>query len=385
MTDDRMERREILKLAAAASLVGAAEPGCASPSRTAPASPVSPTTVANVAAQLDPAAADALLAKIDARMNWLRTASLPDEVLPLARMPRGAFADAELASTGELVRKSIRTLYLTGRFLDLPDTMKVHPGMQARLRAIQPEMDDAVLGMTARLERMTPEDHRRVQGHLRKDEQFGERLARLLEKTAADDGLSFQRTFGVRSATLEMSQRMAAQSPSLVVDPLVRKVRRIEAHPRTDAEESRRLAARIGEDAFWAHQERITLLHEAWATRLGSASALASNDYVWPSSAPPAGAAHAVYQNDPSEPLPPPAPGPAKPSSGKRVMGTGGIVMGFGLGSVALGLICAGISAATSTSALVIPALILGVTIGPILLVAGLIVVIVGAIMRAYE
>ena len=128
-------------------------------------------------------------------------------------MPHGPEADAELASTGTLVRQSIRSLYLTGRFLDLPDTMKVHPGMQARLRAIQPEMDDAVLGMTARLERMTAEDHRSVQAHLQKDDLFGERLARVLEKTASDDGLSFQRTFGVRSATLELSRRMAAQSP----------------------------------------------------------------------------------------------------------------------------------------------------------------------------
>ena len=57
--------------------------------------------------------------------------------------------------------------------------------------------------------------------------------------------------------------------------------------------------------------------------------------------------------------------------------------MGFGLGSVALGLILGGIAAATSASGFIIPALVLGVTIGPILLVAGLIVVIVGAVMKA--
>jgi hypothetical protein len=382
MSDDPIERREILKLAAATCLASAGA-GCASPSRSAPATPA---TVASVATQLDPAAADALLAKIDARMEWLRTASLPDDVLPLSRMARGAATDAEVESTGTLVRKSIRTLYLTGRFLDLPDTMKVHPGMQARLRAIQPEMDDAVLGMTARLERMTPDDHRRVQAQLQKDDLFGEHLAHVLEKTAAGDGLSFQRTFGVRSATLELSQRMAAQSPSLIVDPLVRKVRRIEAHPRSDAEEARRLAARIGEEAFWAHQDRVALLHEAWAMRLGSTDALATTSYVWPSSAPPAGAAHATYQGDYNEAFPPAPPAASRPATpGQRTMGAGGIVMGFGLGSVALGLIFAGVSSATATSSLIIPALILGVTIGPILLVAGLIVVIVGAVMKANE
>jgi hypothetical protein len=383
MSQDPMERRELLKLAAAAYLVGA-EPGCASPPRSAPATAAS---VTDVAAQLDPAAADALLAKIDARMEWIRSASLPDDVLPLSRMSRGADADAELASTGTLVRKSIRSLYLTGRFLDLPDTMKVHPGMQARLRAIQPEMDDAVLGMTARLERMTADDHRRVQTHLQGDDLFGERLARALEKTASDDGLSFERTFGVRSATLELSQRMAAQSPSLVLDPLVHKVRRIQAHPRSDAEQTRRLAARVGEEAFWAHQERIALLRDAWTTRLGSASALATNGYVWPSPTPPVATAHAIDPGDYNEAFPPGSqPPPHRTSTpGQRTMGTGGVIMGFGLGSVAVGLILGGIAAATSASGFVIPALILGVTIGPILLVAGLIVVIVGAVMKANE
>lgn len=345
--DEPVERRELLKLAAAAAvLVG--EPGCASPQHPAPSS-------ANISAHLDPAAADALLAKIDARMAWLDKASLPDDILPLSTLPRAAEADA--ARTGALVRKAVRTLYLTGRFLDMPEEMKVHPGVQARLRAMQPEMDDAVLGMTEHLERMTPEDHRRVQAYLKKDDLFAEHLARMLEKTASDDGLSFQRTFGVRSAALDLGQRMSAQSPALVIDPLVRKVRRIEAHPRTDAEQARVLAARIGEQAFWEHEQHVARLHEAWMMRLASADTQAAT-------APAA---------------------PPHSSRGKNVVTCGGIVMGFGAGSVVVGLIFAGLASATGTSSLLIPAVILGVTIGPILLVVGLIIVIVGAIMRASE
>ena len=348
--DDPVERRELLKLAAAAAvLVG--EPGCASLQH--PASP----NAADIAAHLDPAAADALLAKIDARMAWLDQASLPDDILPLSKLPRAAGAEAEAARTGALVRKAVRTLYLTGRFLDMPDEMKVHPGVQARLQAMQPEMDDAILGMTEHLERMTPEDHRRVQAHLRKDDLFAEHLARMLEKTASDDGLSFQRTFGVRSAALDLGQRMSAQSPALVIDPLVRKVRRIEAHPRTDAEQARVLAARIGEQAFWEHQQHVTRLHEAWLIRLASADTQAAN-------APAA---------------------PPHSTPGQNTLKTGGIIMGFGGGSVVVGLILAGLASATATPALIIPALVMGVTIGPILLVVGLIVVIVGAIMRASE
>jgi len=385
MSDEPLERRDLLKLAAAACVLGA-EPGCASPQRQIQAA--ASASLTEVAAGLDPEAADALLAKIDARMAWIASASLPDDVLPLSKLSPGgaAISGDEVARTGTLVRKAVRTLYMTGRFLDMPEEMKVHPGVQARLGAMQTEMDDAVMGMTDRLERMTPDDHRRVQDYLKKDDLFGERLARVLEKTASDDGLTFQRSFGLRSATLDLSQRMAAQSPALVVDPLVRKVRRIEAHPRSDAEEARRLAARVGEEAFWAHQERIALLHEAWTTRLGARSALASgalatSTYVWPSSAPPA----AQTSDDTRiEPAPTP-PLRVYRTSGQQTMKAGGITMGFGLGSVALGLICAGIATAPALSGFIWPALILGVTIGPILLVVGLIIVIVGAAIRASE
>ena len=185
-----------------------AEPGCAS----VPGPPRA--SYAALAAQLDPVGAEALLDKIDRRLAWIDEATLPEDVLPLSRMPRGADYHRDLDESGALVRKSIRTLYLTGRFLDVPDVMKVHPGMQRRVREMQPEMDDAVLGMTDRLARMSPEDHRRVQAYLQKDERFGERLARVLETTAVDDGLSLKRTFGLRSSTMQLAQRMAAQSPA---------------------------------------------------------------------------------------------------------------------------------------------------------------------------
>ena len=117
--------------------------------------------------------------------------------------------------------------------------------------------------MTERLERMTPSDHGHLQAYLRKNELFGERLAGVIEAAARDDGLSFERTFGMRSSILQLSNRMSGQSPALAIDPIVSKVRRIEANVRSDAEEARRLAARVGEKAFWAHQERVALLHDA--------------------------------------------------------------------------------------------------------------------------
>jgi hypothetical protein len=372
--DNSLQRRDVFKLAAGACVVGA-EAAC-SPSMQ-PARP----GIADVARHLDPAAADAMLAKLDARLAWIGSTSMPEDVLPLSRLPRTSGFDHEHARDDSLVRKVIRTLYITGRFLDMPDEMKVHPGVQSRIKAMQPEMDEAVLGTTERLERMTPGDHARLQAYLRHDSLFGERLAQVIERPAKEDGLSIERSFGVRSSILQLTRRMGAQSPALVTDPLVSKVRRIEAHPRSDAEEARRLAARLGEQAFWAHQERLALLHDAWTQRLGAVGAIASTGDIAPAPIPsPSGSATA----------PPPgatAVPPAQPGStpGLRTVKTGGIIMGFGLGSVALGLIFAGIASATSASGFIVPALFFGATVGPILLAGGLIVVIVGLAIHASE
>ena len=401
MQDSPLQRRDLLKLAAGAAAgaaVAGIESGCAT---TSPARPAAPPAVADVAARLDPAAADAMLAHIDRRLAWIHEASLPDDVLPLSRVPRGAAFDERMSADGALIKKSIRSLYLTGRFLDMPDEMKVHPGVQSRVQAMQSEMDDAVLGMTSRLERMTADDHKKLQAYLQKDEKFGERLASVIERPAKEDGLSFQRTFGVRSSILELTRRMGAQSPSLVTDPLVSKVRRVEASPRSDAEEARRMAAKIGENAFWAHQERLAVLHQAWAMRLGTARALASNDVAVtggaPDTAPSASDSALPPPPAPSAsasaaaPLPPEAfrtgpPPQPRPAAGVTTMKAGGIIMGFGAASVVVGLILAGINGGFSAgTALGMASLIFGVTVGPILLAVGLIVVIVGVIIHAVE
>jgi hypothetical protein len=360
-------------MAAGACLAGAAEGGCS------PTTSRGPASLADVAARLDPASADALIAKIDRGLAALGASELPDDVLPLSRIPRSAALDSEFEDTRALVRKSMRSLYLTGQFLDMSDEMKVHPGVQARVWDMQSEMDDAVLGMTARLEKMTDAEHRRLQTFLRKDPGFGDRLAKGLEDTAVKDGVSFGRAFGLRATTLQMTRRMREQSPGLVTEPLVGKVRRIEAHPRSDAEQLRRLTARIGEEAFWAHQERLALLHQGWKVRLAggaisSTSAVAQAD-------PTAGASGSVPTTTSSGSQ----SSNAKSSPGSNTLRTGGTTMGFGLGSVVVGLIFAGIYEATKEAAFLFPALFFGVTLGPILLLVGLIIVIVGAIMKATE
>ena len=214
---------------------------------------------------------------------------------------------------------------------------------------------------------------------------------------------------------------MAAQSPALVTEPIVRKVRKVQARSRPEAEQLRMLAARMGQEAFWAHQEKMVALHAAWAERLGRPTAMLAMaaqaegpDGVLPGNAlrpgstatvpatqdaaggaapatVPASTQPAPTSGPPqvvgdAEPPPEPPEAPEEPETGKPgdgTISTGATIMGFGAGSVVLGLGFWGLAEATGAQALIYPALFFGVTLGPILLVVGLVVLLIGLAIKA--
>lgn len=315
----------------------------------------------------DGATVDQIARNLDRRMAWIDGQSgFPAELGIPVRPARNPEEQARFDRQGRLIRQSLRTLYLTGRFMDLPDDIKVHPDIQARVVAAQPEMDEAVLGTAAMLEALGPRDHRAIQDTLRRQPEVSERLALLLDHTAKEDGIPFQRRMSLRATTLELGRRMTVQSPALTIDPYVKKIRRIEARPRREDEHARIMAARMGERAFWEHQRRLGELQERWQRQLARA----------PGWTPPA--------SKPAAPAARPAPAGAAPSRGQAIVSSGGWIMGFGFMSIGAGLLFAGLYKAGLDFA-VYPALVLGVTIGPIAIVIGLLVVIVGAITVAAE
>ena len=119
----------------------------------------------------------------------------------------------------------------------------------------------------------------------------------------------------------------------------------------------------MGEKAFWDVQQRVHRDLASW---------------------------DAVYANRPRFDLAaietyPPAEEPEDPLNGPRkVIKIGAIILGVGLGTEALGLIfflASGGTTAGASGTFYSLFLVLGVTVGPILLVGGLLTLIVGAIM----
>jgi hypothetical protein len=346
-----MKRRELLFGGAAAMGASAAHAGTQNPGQPAP--PV-----------YDPESLEATLAKMDKRMAALSELDLRP---PRATNP----AEAELLEARvRVARAGIRSLYMLGVFTELEEHERAHPGIQARMKRMQPEMDEAVDGMATFLESLTPEDHKRLQKALKDDPGLGMRVGEQLEQVAKEDGFGFTRRANLRVGIDDFTRRMKTQNPSLVLDPLVRKTRKIQANPGTAKEREDLFASRMGEKAFWEFQQRAQRDIAAW-------------DVIYLKRPRPDLLALAAYPEEKAEP-----PENPRLKAPKTVLKVGGIILGVGAGTELLGglaylLAQSATSASSAYGTFNAIAVVLGVTVGPALIIGGLITLIVGGIMYA--
>lgn len=340
-----MKRRELL-------LGGAAAVG-------APAGIAEAATKAVKAVRHDPAKLEKALKQIDQRMAYF------SEVELVPRPPQTPAEEELFAVRARLGRSALRSLYFTGAFMELEEHERLHPGVQERMRRMQPEMDEAVEGMAGLIESLTPADYRALQEELKKDPDAGLRIGERLTEVAAEDGFGFARRVDLRLAVDDMTRRLRAQNPALVLEPISRKTRRIQASRLQAEERERETRARLGEQAFWELQERSKLHVAAWDTVYATRPRV---DLI---------ALEETYPEAEEHPDDPAAPG-------RTVMRVGGYLLGIGLGLEALGGIFYLASAASmGGSGFAVPALILGVTVGPALIVGGLIVLLIGWLIYA--
>lgn len=231
-----MDRRDFILNSAlgAAGLASAASLGC-TPGVSRLRQVVAPRP--DMSAYLD--RFDIGIGRID---EWTVSSSFPD-----------FHGDASLLDS--LGRESMKTLYATGMFRDLPVEYQAHPGMQDRMWAIQPTMDRSIAGITGLLNRQTPEDLRRVQATLRARPMFVGEFAHRLDTEAARSGLSEARRHQFRAQMTQVGWRLQHQPPSLLVNEYLVKVEKVSA---SDIEAEARqswLAAKVGEAVFWRLQQ----------------------------------------------------------------------------------------------------------------------------------
>jgi hypothetical protein len=376
-------------MGALAGLSSAAGAGCA-------------TTGASQAGSYDPTRMpdmDAFLAQFDHSMAAIAHGNPLREFFPegppAAADPRGG-----PHPHAELVKKSLRSLLITGSFRDLPEEARLHPGMQERMIGSMQEMDEAVFGMTHVLSSFTPEERVRVREVLNEEPDLGMRIAESLDRGAVAAGVPAARRLHLRTLSAKLSFRLKHQPVTTLIDEYVAKVQKVAARHGYTEEMQRRIAARVTNAALLGMQAGPAPSSSAAPPAPSSSAAPPPPPSPSVGGSPPPGqslppqavgaqptpAVSPPYPYPYPYPYPPyayprpspePVPEPSDPKNlkpGRTPITVGAILLGIG---AATGLAAIGVTALAGLAGAFV------LTAGAVLLLAGLITLVVGLAIRA--
>ena len=369
-----MDRRDFLQTGAAATLVGAVGTTVGSCAATQ-----------NVASLLDGSIEfpdmNSYLKEIDEGIAKIATWDF-DGILTGG----GGEPDQNL----DLARRSLEALYMTAMFSDQSEVGQAHPGMQKRILDASLRMDDTIAEMGEFLNTRTSSQLADVQVALSENPDLPMEVAEMLNQYGKEFGLGPSRRIQVRGMVSQTALRMKAQSPSLVVDEYVNKVKKLVKRSGSAEEIKQQIIARMGEQEFFEKHERMTLYAKAWETQGQHAEATASDAGpaqdtgeetfeenadagISDESAPKIQAAEEPHVAKTAhhcagckEPL-------ARLKKGEKLVRGGAWTLGIG---VVIGLI----GVAVMSSAILASAVMW--TVGGILLIVGLIILIVGVVKK---
>ncbi|MBW2453267.1 MAG: hypothetical protein JRI68_02100 [Deltaproteobacteria bacterium] len=301
-----------------------------------------------------------------------------------------------------LVQKSLRSLLLAGAVHELPEAARHHPGMVARLNAGMGEMDEAVFGMTELLEGLSPGDRVELGRRIQQEPGLPMRVAESLDADASALQVPHERRLRLRRLASHVSWRLRNQPPENLLDEYTTKVRRLAARNGYDEEMQRKLATQASTAALFAPSAAVAgpTSRRQPADPDGPPPEPPPADTAPPPTAPPP--VEPPFSSPPgpapsSNPSPAPTAPPPRPDAyylpskapadgtaeppceddrGEVPMTVGGILMGV---AAAMG-IAGGVLAASGQ---IFGAFLL--TGGGLLLLAGLITLIVGAVMASGE
>lgn len=334
-----MHRRDALKWGAALSLGGSS---CAS--------------LLNNPGAMTAATMDEFLTVLDGARESISKGSFFEQFLPQKRTPD---LDAKAQAGEILAKKTMRSLLLVGTLQELPPEQQAHEGVQQRLRDSMEEFDDAMFGMSDVLRGLNSQERRDVAKALRDDPELGMRVMGAVDEQAAAFGVSFEQRTKLRGISAHVCSRLR-QSPELTMTEYVSKMDKFVARHGAQAEQERVLATALTTQMIFQQD--------------GTAAGGSSSSGLSPPPPPPS-------VTDEQPPPPPAVPRPIdrepKPERERRraspvVLTVGGAVLGAGAILIVIG------AAANNPTTL-----LLGLTFGALLAVAGLITLIVGLILLA--
>lgn len=301
-------------------------------------------------ANVTPAEMDHFLTRLDGAMN--RIAQNPDGGQFVTRLQRRPPSQTE----ARLFRQGMRSLLLAGNFGDLSVAGQTHPGVQKRLNYSAPEMDSTVFGMMDRMESLSPTARADMKAAIREDPNLADRVLEAIDNETVAVGVPTRRRLQLRVMGKHIVTRLK-HSSDMLIDEYVTKCRKVAAQPGSPAELQRLMATRLGEKAFKARLLEVENAARRWQA-IGVKEVPIGYELLQEKGAESEEESDKWYRK------------------GKRMLGIGAITTGVGLVLIAIG---GGLD--NDDNPLVVPGVILGVTVGPIMILIGLITLLIGGMV----
>lgn len=336
-----MDRRDVLKLGAVASLSGSSCAGLLA----------NPGSVS--AGEMN-----GFLSSLDTALDNIASGNFFEKFIPANQSPE---LDARAKHGEELTKKTLRSLLLVGTLQELPPEQLAHEGVQQRLRNSMGEFDDAMFGMTSLLEGLSSTERAQISKALQDNPTLGMKVMGAVDEEAASFGVSMKQRSRLRAISSHTCARLR-QSPELTLTEYTGKMRKVAARHGARSELERSSAAAIGNALLWQGQSND--------------GTTAGGELTPPPPPPPLPPQETPSNASPTDQgqlqEPPPRKGPR---ASHIVLTAGGIALGLGAALFGIGF------ATSSTSGGV--GLALGITFGALLGITGLITLIVGLILLA--
>ena len=162
-----------------------------------------------------------------------------------------------------LFRGAMGSLLIAGNMRDLPVAGQVHPGVQKRLRHAAPMMNSTLTEFIDGMKSMTPTARADLRSALRSDPELGTRILEAIDRETAAAGAPARR----RTELLQLGDYVIGRlthSPDLLMDEYVDKYEQQTAREGSAAQAARVMAARLGRSAFQARVREAETAAGEW-------------------------------------------------------------------------------------------------------------------------
>lgn len=254
-------------------------------------------------------------------------------------------------SEQKFFRSSLRSLMLIGSFGELPIKGQVHPWMQKRMMFSAPEVDFSVLNSFDILKNLSGESMEEIRSALTDDPELGGRILDTLDLEARSIGVPSARRRQMKVMGKRIIRRLR-HSPEMLIDEYVKKTEKLLLASNSDEAFERLFKMQVGEAKYTDYSKEAERAALQWKNSKIPDMPIGYDSMIIEH----VDNQHTKITDDP------------KPSKGLRLLGIGAIITAVGWLTLAI--------APNWLS------LILGVTIGPILILIALLILIINSVKK---